>query len=854
METSTYREKKFCVIFLSVLSSWCQQKSLAFQPIPASLVNLKIQQNGFQTITIKRRALTVKCTHDKDDVNSSPELDRRSMIKTVTSALLFTFPFTRGQEVSNAAPGLVQFPCNHRLMNTYHFMRSGQSLLESEDYISTNPLLLTNREDALSPLGIEQVQDACNDMMSRDINPSVVKYSLAAKSIDSSNVFASEMKIGRNRLVPEYTFMDPRGIGRWNMQRLSATEEAVWAMDHIRAGKDGRGGLPPDHDDGTPNETLSDQVTRLRELLSVLETHCSGDTILLIFPDGTGPALLSALIAGIPLNRVHELNFEPGEIRYNITSDRVLQDMPNGPLPSYTAAISRGTNTLDKYEADPNQFLDLREEERLAEEEILRKQLAKKEMDIREKKILAQEQELHRKVANEEAVLREKEILAQEKIRRKLAKEQIDLQKKKAFAREEKIQKVLVKKEVLVKSAGNKNTPDKSNILKDKKWEAGKNASTNNVILNVKNKSNPAFGCSTDSSTMALTLAGALAAFKLATNNIEEEKDNYADYDPHSEQTHAKPDIIEANDGQDSHTKESTNATTIGSRDVPKANGNDMINNLDKIKERHDLSTSMLSDGLQNLESTITDIAVSYDNIELNVHKEEKQSLDSRTYLEQISNHLTAAYDNIELNVHKEEEQSLDSKTYLEQISNHLTAAYDNIELNVHKEEEQSLDSKTYLEQISNHLNVIEANSYKSTTKLSKSKKTLRATGSTVNPSDMPEVNMSRGEVDSVESDVHSSLDEQVNNEQITIDSRVDKAKAKNSTFVISPELERMESLVVSAPFDVPELTTNISETEVSASEEGERIDNANAAMEEYLSQDDGGADWLNQMSELMDS
>ena len=57
----------------------------------------------------------------------------------------------------------------------------------------------TNREDALSPLGIEQVQDACNAMMSRDINPSVVKYSLAAKSIDSANVVASEMKVGINK-------------------------------------------------------------------------------------------------------------------------------------------------------------------------------------------------------------------------------------------------------------------------------------------------------------------------------------------------------------------------------------------------------------------------------------------------------------------------------------------------------------------------------------------------------------------------------------------------------------------------------------------------------------------------------
>lgn len=34
-----------------------------------------------------------------------------------------------------------------------------------------------------------------NDMMMKDINPSVVKYSLAAKSMDTANMIANEMQV-----------------------------------------------------------------------------------------------------------------------------------------------------------------------------------------------------------------------------------------------------------------------------------------------------------------------------------------------------------------------------------------------------------------------------------------------------------------------------------------------------------------------------------------------------------------------------------------------------------------------------------------------------------------------------------
>ena len=87
-------------------------------------------------------------------------------------------------------------------------------------------------------------------------------------------------------------------------------------------------------------------MTRLRQLKSVLETQFSGDTILLIFGDGTSPALLLALIAGIPLNRVHELEYKPGEIRYDVTRDAVLASMPSEKSADYLVKISRGKETL----------------------------------------------------------------------------------------------------------------------------------------------------------------------------------------------------------------------------------------------------------------------------------------------------------------------------------------------------------------------------------------------------------------------------------------------------------------------------------------------------------------------------
>ena len=83
-------------------------------------------------------------------------------------------------------------------------MRAGQSKLEEQNIWGTNPMFLTNREEnSMSAQGIAQIQEACRILEQADLNLSVVKYPLAANAVDTSNMIASELQIGRNNIVPE---------------------------------------------------------------------------------------------------------------------------------------------------------------------------------------------------------------------------------------------------------------------------------------------------------------------------------------------------------------------------------------------------------------------------------------------------------------------------------------------------------------------------------------------------------------------------------------------------------------------------------------------------------------------------
>jgi broad specificity phosphatase PhoE len=203
------------------------------------------------------------------------ELNRRRFFGQVAGAFATVAAISIPSQEAHAR-GLAQFPCTAPLFNEYHLMRAGTTFLEEQDIWSTNPLFLTNREAALSERGIQQVQAASRQLASLGINPSVVKYSLAAAAMDSANIVKEELRVGQNRLVPEFFFMDPRAVGKFDMMSIQHTQPAVVAFDVNEAGPEGRGGRPPPNEDGTPHETLQDQSIRLRQLIS---GECNSDTI-----------------------------------------------------------------------------------------------------------------------------------------------------------------------------------------------------------------------------------------------------------------------------------------------------------------------------------------------------------------------------------------------------------------------------------------------------------------------------------------------------------------------------------------------------------------------------------------------
>lgn len=195
----------------------------------------------------------------------------------------------------------------------------------------------------------------------------------------------------------------------------------MWALDVDEAGPSGKGGRPPPNEDGTPSETLSDQVVRLTNLMSVLETLYSGDDILLIFADGTGPALLSCLIAGLPLNRVHELNFQSGEIRqvdYNSVNGMATQTL----TPSYRDIIERGRQELVNLRKNPDAVQNVKD---LQFEQELEEQRSLEEAQRKERQEQAEQNELDRRRKLEE----ERRLKAEQQKERIKRRQQLDMER-----------------------------------------------------------------------------------------------------------------------------------------------------------------------------------------------------------------------------------------------------------------------------------------------------------------------------------------------------------------------------------------------------------------------------------------
>jgi hypothetical protein len=124
----------------------------------------------------------------------------------------------------------------------------------------------------------------------------------------------------------------------------------------------------------------------LRQLLSATEGQYSGDDILLVFPDATSPALLACMMAGIPFNKVHELDYQPGEIRMNVTPESALELLKQREedLSSYKDMVAKGQTELKRLRSmDMNTIVSKKdkiiEKERIEMDQAYEENLRKRE-------------------------------------------------------------------------------------------------------------------------------------------------------------------------------------------------------------------------------------------------------------------------------------------------------------------------------------------------------------------------------------------------------------------------------------------------------------------------------------------
>ncbi|KAF6165271.1 hypothetical protein GIB67_042687 [Kingdonia uniflora] len=121
--------------------------------------------------------------------------------------------------------------------------------------------------------------------------------------------------------VPEYSFLDARGLGVCEGKQLGYVAE-VYASDNISPRN-----KPPPINDGTPTDSVSDVFVRVTQLMSILETQYSGDTVIIVSSDSDNLTALQAGLVGVlhaglvglvglDLRRHRDLSFSPGEVRF----------------------------------------------------------------------------------------------------------------------------------------------------------------------------------------------------------------------------------------------------------------------------------------------------------------------------------------------------------------------------------------------------------------------------------------------------------------------------------------------------------------------------------------------------------
>jgi len=245
----------------------------------------------------------------ENDVTNDSELlvDRRKVLGVISLSLtscLLPKP--------SKASGLLSFPPRAPLNNRYYAVRSGESEADAAGLVATNPAYKLNVSNGLTSNGVIQAEDAAARLEILGVEGSLcfVWYSTTARSTQTATRIGELLGIGRERMVPEFTFLDARGLGAFDGGNLSDALLDVYAGDKVNPDY-----KPPENTDGTLSESLNDIFVRVRQVISITETQYLGEDIIFITPDSDTLSVLQAALTGTDLTNHQKYSFKHGEVR-----------------------------------------------------------------------------------------------------------------------------------------------------------------------------------------------------------------------------------------------------------------------------------------------------------------------------------------------------------------------------------------------------------------------------------------------------------------------------------------------------------------------------------------------------------
>jgi len=134
-------------------------------------------------------------------------------------------------------------------------------------------------------------------------------YSTWNDASETAHIIGDRLHTGHDRRLPEYSYLDARGMGLFEGTSQTFAADEIAKIDARDPSEP-----PPATVDGTPNESVLNVATRVQQMVSIIETHSTGEDVLIVAPDSQILSIWQAAIAGAPLAGHAAFAVEPGQV------------------------------------------------------------------------------------------------------------------------------------------------------------------------------------------------------------------------------------------------------------------------------------------------------------------------------------------------------------------------------------------------------------------------------------------------------------------------------------------------------------------------------------------------------------